>query len=253
MSELSSTRQMLVRRLFWRAADDDYICARLSAQNGLYRHFAWNAGQCLEKYVKCLILLAGGSAKFSHQFFEAFEVHVHKENKSKFPQTLDISSFTKIIKENKKYAQEDFFECLKRFEVMGNPSGRYRTVRSLIWPYDVQKLDRLVFLLRRLCAAPPAEKKSIEAHAQRLEQDHYYTSAIDWDTLNVAPSLRERKLKALKFENCANFPETYDESNGWYFLASDHPPHVTLDVMGTLSKTDLEWLNMKVKMPKGGV
>ncbi len=246
----SSTQQDLVKKLFWSSAEEDYICARLSAQNGLYRHFTWNAGQCLEKYIKYIVLLRGEPAKFGHEFYEPFKEYIYNPIKQNFPSVLDVSSFTKVREGNEQYAQEDLLHCIRRFEKLGSPSGRHRTVNNKIWPYDLQKLDRLVFLLRRLGVVPPSDQISLSEHTRKLEQDHYYTCAHHWDSLHVGPFRRQKKLSALKFENCANFPEMYNESKGWYFLVSDIAPQIALDIAGRISPEDSTWLEQNVKMPK---
>ena len=242
MSELSLERQDLIRRIFWYAADNDYICARLAARHALYRHFAWNAAQCLEKNTKCIIVLAGGKAKFSHKFSDQLRENVIEKHVKKFPNEIDISSFTKVREGLEDYAREAIYECIERFEKMGNSSVRYNTIKSQIRPYDLQKLDRLVFLLRRLCIAPPLDKTTEAEHAKILEIDHYYTDANDWPTVVSKTPNVERKRDALKFENVANFPEIYNNTVGWFFAFSDEAPQTVKEITGRMSEKDMEWL-----------
>ena len=44
-------------------ADEDYLTARLLYKSNLHRNFFWSAAQCIEKYLKALLLLNGISVK----------------------------------------------------------------------------------------------------------------------------------------------------------------------------------------------
>lgn len=249
MSDLPVVRQLLARRILMEAADDDYICARMCAQTSLPQHFAWNAGQAIEKYLKCIVVLDGKSVKgYSHNFFKLFSSELFKSNRKLFPPKIDLRSNLKFRESLKKHTTEPFEDCIQRFEAMGRPSIRYRTVSILVKPYDLQKLDRLTFLLRRLCMPFPDEISECHEHIHQLETDFYYSPTSYWPTTRVSSGpTAERKLGYLKFENTAHFPETISTSKGWMTAHMSMSPKTVLRESGMTTQRDEEWLNSVLK------
>ncbi|MEL7090766.1 MAG: hypothetical protein AAFN94_03435 [Pseudomonadota bacterium] len=239
---LTPERERLIREHYWYTADDDYICARLAARNGLFKHFAWNAGQALEKYIKCAILLEGGSAQFSHKFCSSFKSRVFATYTNAFPTEINVCRFAKVADRWKDFAKESFLECLKRFEQNGSARGRYREIDLLIKPLDLQKLDRLVFFLRPFCSS----MEDIKASPERLESEHAPAAAKSWPTIQFG-LMTEEKEKALRWENCANFPEVFKDSRGWSFMYGGTAPSKMLHTTSHLNDGDLEWLEQRSK------
>lgn len=246
-SQISSSRQELVRELFWHAADDDYICARLSARNALYRHFSWNASQSLEKYTKCIILLQGGNAKFGHNFHRRLKDDVIDQNSNEFPEYLDISNTCKVCEKLREYARESLISFVKRIEAAGHTEGRYRKTNNLVKPYDLQKLDLVVMFLRRLCAPAPCSLHSKNEHDRKLDRDPEQVATNLWPTVQYSTRDYKDKWNALRFENCANFPELYDSSTGWFFGSWASAPQVAMEVTSRASQQDLDWLRENIK------
>ena len=248
MSEPSETQKDLARRLFFYSADDDYICARIATRHALYRHFSWNAGQCLEKYTKYLCLLRGQTAKFSHDFLDHLQKFVIEADPKLFPMQIDVSAHTKVKKEFSEFTKESLLDCLSRFQKIGNTKGRYRTSDNRVLPYDLQKLDLIVFLLRRLCVPPPKSEEAASTHEDKLRSDHRYTTATNWPTIWGNSATGQQKLEALKFENCANFPEQIEQSRGWLYSSFDEAPQNTLGIVGRLNDEDKGWLKNNVRL-----
>ncbi len=236
MSDLTGEQVELVRRLFWHAADDDYICARLAVKNKLGRHFCWNAGQAIEKYIKCISIQSGHHAKFGHQFVEHFSKIVYPQHREAFPPILDIRPFVKVHEDLVEYSTEPLFECIKRFEKFADAALRYNEIDHLILHYDLQKLDLFVSFLRQVCADTPKERLA-ECKA-----------ADFWPTVNDTGKSHERKREALKWENCANFPDEYDASAGWIFMSGKSSPLTVHKLLDSTKDDDLSWLTEKTKI-----
>ncbi|MDQ2093443.1 hypothetical protein [Rhodalgimonas zhirmunskyi] len=244
--QITPIQQHLVREMFWYAADDDYICARLSAQNGLFRHFSWNAAQCVEKLTKCIILLNGGSAKFNHSFFKPLKEKVIEPYKRCFPETLDVSAFCKVKDSMAHYASEELFDFAERIEEYGHTNGRYRQIPARVLPFDLQKLDLLVFFLRRLCAPMPLNASQRKQHILSLQEDFLFTTATQWPTVNGFTF--KGKEDALRRDNTANFPELFDELPGGWASAVAAAPLETAKWTGLASTEDLSWLKSVAKI-----
>ena len=248
MREPSEKQKDLARSLFFNSADDDYICARIAIRYAIYRNFAWNAGQCLEKYTKCLCLLRGQTAKFDHNFLGHLQKFVLEVDPSLFPTQLDISAFTKVRAEFADVAKEPFLDCLSRFQKNGNTKGRYRTSENRILPYDLQKLDLIVFLLRRVCVPSPKTEDASSTHEDRLRSDHFYTTATIWPTILRSSATGQQKLEGLMFENSVNFPEKFAQSRGVTYSAFDSAPQNAMEIVGRLTDEDRKWLSDHVKL-----
>jgi len=85
-------------------------------------------------------------------------------------------------------------------------------------------------------------------HTKTLEADHFHSDADHWPTVVHHTANEERKRDALKFENCANFPELYNDSIGWFFGSWDAAPQTAMEITGRMSQKDSEWLSTVAKI-----
>ncbi len=71
--EYDVEKYAIVRELFVDTADDNYVAARWCYSQSLFIDFNWLAVHALEKYLKAVVLLNGGSArKFSHNIVKLY-------------------------------------------------------------------------------------------------------------------------------------------------------------------------------------
>jgi hypothetical protein len=62
---VAASKHNLVLELFVRTADENYLTARWWAVNHLNTDFLWLSVHVLEKYLKAVLLLSGGSCRRS--------------------------------------------------------------------------------------------------------------------------------------------------------------------------------------------
>jgi HEPN domain-containing protein len=118
-------------RSFRETADKDYIAARMAYRACLFQPFLWSALHCLEKYVKCILVLNRVKAHKGHSVLQGIE---RKKQQGKFE--LDLSADTvKFIKKLEDYGAE----------------YRYYEVSYHVQPLDIVRFDRAVWELRRYC------------------------------------------------------------------------------------------------------
>jgi len=146
--EMQKTR--LCHEVFLDAADEDYVTARYAWRARLANAFCWSAGQAIEKYTKCALLLNGGSAKFSHDFSSHFK-NLQLICGNLIADSIEKPEDLDLIEGTKGAFPERTFDAIKRFEENGQSKQRYREVGHYVKPYDIHKLDTLCINIRRVC------------------------------------------------------------------------------------------------------
>jgi HEPN domain-containing protein len=132
---MPSRIQMLVDdfaiRSFRETADKDYIAARMAYRARLIQPFLWSALHCLEKYVKGILVLNRVKAHKGHSVLPGIELmKLH----GKFELNLSADTLT-FIKQLENYGAE----------------YRYYEVSYETQPFDIARVDRAVWELRRYC------------------------------------------------------------------------------------------------------
>lgn len=118
-------------RCFRETADKDYIAARMAYRAQLIQPFLWSSLHCLEKYVKGILLLNRVKVHRGHSVLPGIE---RMKQNGKFE--LDLSGDTvKFIRKLEDYGAE----------------YRYYEVSYDTRPFDIIRLDRAVWELRRYC------------------------------------------------------------------------------------------------------
>jgi len=118
-------------RSFRETADKDYITARMAYRARLIQPFLWSALHCLEKYIKGILLLNRVEAHRGHSVLPGIE---RMKRHGKFE--IDLSTDTvKFIKNLEEYGAE----------------FRYYEVSYTTMPFDIIRLDRAVWEIRRYC------------------------------------------------------------------------------------------------------
>jgi hypothetical protein len=155
-TELDVHKYHLVRQIFVDTADDNYILSRWSYSQGLNVDFSWLAVHALEKYFKAMLLMNGRSGvsysdatgkqrKFGHNI-----VALHEQVQSFAGDLLPIA----MIKPNGvggHWHAESVEAFLRRLYRDGNADNRYALFGYVHHPFELYKLDQMVFAVRRLC------------------------------------------------------------------------------------------------------
>lgn len=137
-------------RTFRDTADCDYISARLSSRARLHSQFLWQSQQTVEKLLKCILLLNRVPAKkLRHDIVAALDLI----KTLPFEITLSDSSI-------------DFLRYIDRFG-----EWRYLETSYFTKGLELQKLDQLVWQLRRYCQR--LQKRDPQHHSRftALESD----------------------------------------------------------------------------------
>lgn len=116
-------------------ADEDYVAARLSFQARLPYPASWQSQQCIEKYLKCMLLLRRVPAKDLY----------HDLRKA-----LDLAVTSSVIDTALTPATQEFIE-----ELAEVGEFRYFEISIVASNRDVTRLDRAVWELRRFCTIKP--------------------------------------------------------------------------------------------------
>lgn len=118
-------------RSFRETADKDYIAARMAYRARLIQPFLWSALHCLEKYVKGILMLNRVEAHRGHSVLPGVK---RMKQQGKFE--LDLSV--------------DTVQFISKLEDYG-AEYRYYEVSYDTRPFDIIRLDRAVWELRRYC------------------------------------------------------------------------------------------------------
>jgi HEPN domain-containing protein len=172
----------IIEDIFVRTADENYITARWCAFNSLQVDFFWLSVHALEKYMKAVILVNGGSVvDKSHDIVELFD-----DVKSLAPTLIPD-----VLKKPEDFIEElwypnntrDFVSHLFR---EGNAHNRYLLYGFLKHFADLPMLDRTVFIVRRLICSldEPLVSQAIPdapttTHRQWLELNSNYAARLN--------------------------------------------------------------------------
>lgn len=143
---LTASKTSIIRELFVRTADQNYIAARWCAANELDTDFLWLAVHALEKYLKAVLLANGRSSKGYHHNIVRLFADVEKFAAPLFPAVLDKPERLQFLLWLDR-TPRDFIQHL--FD-NGNADQRYAIHSYYTWSQDLHMLDRMVFLIRRL-------------------------------------------------------------------------------------------------------
>jgi len=119
------------RRCFRDTADRDYIHARLAYRARLIQPFLWSSIHCLEKYVKAILMYNRiASDALDHTVLKGLR---RLRSHGKFQVELDRES-------------QEFVERLEQ-----GAADRYFLSSYNDLPYDIIRLDQVVWVIRRYC------------------------------------------------------------------------------------------------------
>lgn len=153
-------------RSFRETADKDYITARMAYRARLIQPFRWSALHCLEKYVKGILLLNRVDAKnLKHTVLPGIE-RMHQHGKFKLELSAETVNFIKNLEDD-------------------GADDRYYLVSYDIEPFDIARLDRAVWELRRYCQ--PLDFDTVDVDGAKVNQ-----LARELDRVHRAKEMREK-------------------------------------------------------------
>lgn len=220
-------------RSFRETADKDYIAARMAYRARLIQPFLWSALHCLEKYIKGILLLNRVKAHRGHSVLPGIAL-MKQHGKFELELSSEVTSF------------------IKRLEDYG-AEYRYYEVSYDTRPFDIVRLDRTVWELRRYCQ--PLDYEIVDRHGKTVNllsleldrihrakandekgtcvmggvlekiigtKDHPAREALIWNNLFFGPSRRKSiRMRASEEAGNAPFfmhPEIIDEVLKYVFI-----------------------------------
>lgn len=111
--------------------DKDYVHARLAYRSGLIPQFLWSSLHCLEKYMKCVLVLNRIDARKVKHEVESGLTKLQSHGKFKIELSAPAKTFVKKLEEGARF---------RYYEASYNAGER-----------DLLNLDRTVWELRRYC------------------------------------------------------------------------------------------------------
>ena len=261
---VSASKNNLVHELFVRTADENYITARWCAINRLNTDFLWLAVHALEKYLKAVLLVNGGTSKgYGHDIVRLYaDVRALAgpllPDRLQKPADLDIHHWFER-------SADDFIAHLLR---NGNADNRYLIYGWVTRSEDLHMLDATVFAVRRLICpldsrmfprndpgAPTVTHRDILTR----QPEYYGRMAMPLDDLVRAKDESHARRAALNL-NMAFAPEDYphEPMRGG---SSSRNPVIIRRILGPLESDDprrategveiARWFLANVQVPKG--
>ena len=139
------------------SAEQDYIASRIFALTAIPRLFWWHAQQCVEKYLKCHLVLNGFTDKLAGHCCEELYDKIDQEvlqllNKLLIPpEPLPFYAYAGFSEEKVRWWPElEVREALRIIDFFGHPDSRYRCRPSQFTGGWLHLLDELTFRLRRI-------------------------------------------------------------------------------------------------------
>lgn len=196
---LSPEAVSYVNRSFRNVADRDYIAARICYRNGLDLQFLWNALQCMEKYLKAILIYNGVSShRLGHKVHDALRrVQAIKSLSVAVPQ--DVEDFCKYLQNQgeNRYLEYSYWVRGDRFTLLDKTvwhvrrycqylDGTFIGSSKRVRPYRVaaiqnsearspHKFSLSGGLLEKLLSnRPPAPERFSEAQAAALVWKNLY-------------------------------------------------------------------------------
>jgi hypothetical protein len=136
--------------MFRDAADEDYLVARMSARSQLQFQYCWSSQQAIEKYLKAILLLNNRNINFNHDLTDMFSSAIEIAEglipsilvpPDVFPRERGLFTYPPF---------EPARDYIERVEQLGHPNNRYRSYSIILDFGDLNKLDNLCFMLRRI-------------------------------------------------------------------------------------------------------
>lgn len=144
-NDIARGKGSIIREMFVRTADENYIVARWSFQNNLLVDFLWNSAHALEKYLKAALLFNDMPAKDGHSLLDPYK-RLQVIAGDLLPLTVTKPTHLGIDRWQD-MSPRNILETLERY---GNPDNRYLTHGFVKFGYFIHMVDAMVWHIRRL-------------------------------------------------------------------------------------------------------
>jgi HEPN domain len=135
------------------SADQDYIVARWAYLNEFYSNFCWSAAQCIEKYLKSILLFHNiAVCDLGHNLVKTFDRVEKKCPDIIIDEFYDVPGITNMM--CIKCSSDTPRNYIRGLNDTGDPDIRYLQIHHSVDWTDLMKLDQLVFSLRKYCKDP---------------------------------------------------------------------------------------------------
>lgn len=211
---VTASKMDLIRELFIRTADENYVAARWCAINRLDQDFLWLAVHALEKYLKAVLLANGRSARFQGHDIRKLHAEVKPLAAGLLPETLEKPLGLEVAH----WRERTTKQFVDHLYDNGNAENRYAIYGHVVHSQDLHLLDRLVFAVRRLAhpldGSPYRQQPGVPTDTWRgmLERNPtfqaWHTSGMPLDRL-IADSEPSPLRTAALNENYAFAPEGF--------------------------------------------
>lgn len=232
--------------MFRDAADEDYLVARSSVQLGLIHQFCWSSQQCLEKYLKAILLLNGREISTNHSLMGMLET-CREICGDLLPLVLcPIREFTWEGSITRR-AFEPVEAYLARVEDYGNPHIRYRIYSITVSFYDLNKLDELCFMLRRVAFPLDIALDQLGMTAREYLQKNRALQIHSQMGFDKQPSNKTNSERTATFK-WRNFSYAYDDAVAAGEIQTggassvNAEPYICLE-KGEVGYKSLEWIS----------
>lgn len=143
---ITTSKMDLIRELFIRTADENYIAARWCAINRLDQDFLWLGLHALEKYLKAVLLANGRSARHQAHDIRKLYAEVKGLASGLLPETLEKPAALDLAH----WRQRTSVGFIEHLYDNGNADNRYAVYGHVVHSQDLYLLDQIVFAVRRL-------------------------------------------------------------------------------------------------------
>jgi HEPN domain-containing protein len=150
-AQIDARKEKYIVEIFVDTADEDYVVARLLYLTGLERQFFWSAAQAVEKYLKAALLLNGEPVKhYKHRLTAMFD-RLSAIAGPHLATDLEMPPQLKRFGTHERYLKGGTLRAfVQHIEKHGRPANRYDTIGTDSEFGDINRLDRAIFILRRL-------------------------------------------------------------------------------------------------------
>lgn len=218
---LNKFKSIVAAEFFVNPADQNYILSRWMLVNRFYPEVFWQYSQAIEKYSKAILITNGHSAaKYKHDI-----VRIFKDVRAIAGGLLPDNFVKPNLPDDTPWKDQSLDDFVKQISLIGNPDARYSQLKWKRPENSLQKLDQLIFLLRRLTIGLSwviGEDFTIEdecahlvgrTYRSALNQDSWFQPRGEMDTLKDSIfSFGETKADLLHSWNYA-FTRSDDDAN----------------------------------------
>lgn len=191
----------VIEETFVYTADQDYLAARMLAFNGMERMFFWSASQCIEKYLKAIILQQGKSVKdLGHDLIKLFDTA-----RSLLPVINDFSFEMNNEFQSRHSTKQDLYwngenvrPYIDSLKTWGNPNNRYNEEGLKYFYSDLMKLDQLVAYLRE-CIYSRENLEQIVAKLKKSAQEYLFRENDSFSNSPPLTSINHSKTTSFSF------------------------------------------------------